>query len=101
MVYHSNSSDRVLRVDHLQRYLNALKVDERPDGEHRLGAYVEAEQRQLPTDAFAHLDKEIQTRVTTLAKRYGDGTLSVPVPGTLGCRTQCNAQKCELSSLSR
>lgn len=69
MVY-AHQHDRTPRVDHLQRHLNALKVEDRADAAVlSLGAYVEAERRDLDNDAFANLDKEVQARVTVLAKR--------------------------------
>ena len=67
MVY--SSTDRIVRVDHLQRHLNALRLDEIPEGEQGLGEYVEDEARHLPTAQFAHLDKELFARVTTYSKR--------------------------------
>lgn len=70
MVVHANQYDRTPRVDHLQRHLNALRVEDRAEAAVlSLGAYVEAERRDLDNDAFASLDKEVQARVTTLAKR--------------------------------
>lgn len=70
MGLHGNPHDRTPRVDHLQRHLNALKVEDRAEAAVlSLGAYVEAERRDLDNDAFANLDKEVQARVTSLAKR--------------------------------
>ena len=59
------------RVDHLQRHLDALKSpdDLRRDGDRSLADYVEAERRDLDGDAFAILDKEIQDRISTMARR--------------------------------
>lgn len=58
-------------VDHLQRFLNALRQsDERHDGDHQsLADYIMAERRDLDTEAFGRLDKDIQTRIMNLAKR--------------------------------
>lgn len=59
------------RIDQLQRHLNALKLEDHAQAAVlSLGAYVEAERRDLDNDAFANLDKEVQARVTTLAQRY-------------------------------
>ena len=59
------------KVDHLQRFLNALRQsDDRRDGDHQtLADYIVAERRDLDTEAFGRLDKDIQTRIMTLAKR--------------------------------
>lgn len=71
MVMHVSQHDRLPRVDQLQRHLNALKLEDHAEtAVPSLGAYVEAERRDLDNDAFANLDKEVQARVTTLAQRY-------------------------------
>jgi hypothetical protein len=76
MVY--SSTDRLVRVDHLQRHLNALRLDEIPEGEQGLGEYVEDEARHLPTAQFAHLDKELFARLTTYSRRYGYSAIQWP-----------------------
>ena len=68
-------------VDHLQRFLNALRQsDERHDGDHQsLADYIMAERRDLDTEAFGRLDKDIQTRIMNLAKRCGSQLASQSV----------------------
>lgn len=62
-------ADRAGPTDQLQRFLNALKVDSKHDGERGLREYVEGERRDLGADAFAALDQTLQTRIANLAKR--------------------------------
>ena len=63
--------DKGSKADHLQRFINALRhTEDRRDGDHQsLADYVEAERRDLDGEAFAKLDKEIQSRISVLAKR--------------------------------
>jgi hypothetical protein len=70
MVQNAHAQDKG-GIDHLQRFLNALKQsDDKRDGDHQsLADYIEAERRDLDAEAFGRLDKEIQSRITILAKR--------------------------------
>jgi len=72
------------RMDHLQRHLNALRSPDelRRDGDRSLADYVEAERRDLDSEAFALLDKEIHERISNMARRCaGAQGLRLPAIG--------------------
>lgn len=71
MVQAAATPEKGGKSDHLQRFLNALRQSEdKRDGDHQsLADYIEAERRDLDAEAFGTLDKDIQSRISVLAKR--------------------------------
>ena len=65
------AGDKNGKFSHLHRFLTALKhSDDRRDGDSQtLASYIEAERRDLDAEAFSLLDRELQSRITLLAKR--------------------------------
>lgn len=65
------AADKNGKFSHLHRFLTALKhSDDRRDGDSQtLASYIEAERRDLDAEAFALLDRELQSRIGSLAKR--------------------------------